>query len=118
MRYMLLIYGAEGAWEGLAPDVRESEMAAYFAFTEALRKAGKYIAGDELAPVATARSVKVGAKGAAVLDGPYVDTKEQFGGYYLIEAASMDEAVDWAKQCPGARHGGIEVRPCMDHGPA
>lgn len=113
MQFAILIYGAESAWEALTPEVRDAEMAAYFAYSQELVAAGAMRGGEELQPVASARSVRVRDGKAHVLDGPYVDTKEQFGGFFLIDAPSLDEAVAWAAKCPGARHGGVEVRPIV-----
>ncbi len=113
MRYMILIYGEEAAWADVTPERIGEIMTAYFAYTDKLRAAGVYIAGDELDVVAKAKSVR-GAGGSEVLDGPFVDTKEALGGYYLIECASEDEALKWAKQCPVTMHGGgVELRPVV-----
>jgi hypothetical protein len=116
MQAMLLIYGSEKEWQTLALAELEHEMGAYMAFTQALIEAGKFVSGSELQPAPTVRSVMVRGGGATIADGPYVDTKEQLGGYYLIEVASLDEAVDWAAKCPGARHGAVEVRPVVERG--
>ena len=113
MQYMLLIYGSDDAWASQSPDDMAREMGAYMAYSEALAKAGKMVRGDELQPSVTARSVTVRGGAEHVADGPYVDTKEQLGGYYLIEADSEEDAIAWAKKCPGARHGGVEVRPVV-----
>ena len=116
MKYMVLIYGSEAHWAAQSPEEMEKAMGAYFAYSEALTKAGKLVAGDELHPVATAKSVTVRSDGVRVVDGPYVDTKEQFGGYYLIDVADEAEAIEWASKCPGAQHGGVELRPVVVHG--
>ena len=88
-------------------------MGAYFAFTEALAKSGKLKSGDELQPVATAKTISVSGGKQHVVDGPFADTKESLGGYYLLEAESIEEALSWAAKCPGARYGRIEVRPVV-----
>ena len=75
--------------------------------------AGKMVEGSELASKKTAKSITVRMDAARVLDGPYPDIKEQLGGFYLIEAANEAEALDWAKKCPGAAHGGVELRLCI-----
>ena len=113
MRFMLLIYSAPTKWVGLAPEQVDEVLGAYRAFSEALAAEGKLVSADELAPPNRARSVtrRNGAK--SVVDGPYVDTKEALGGYYLIEVADEAEALAWAAKCPGAAYGGIEVRPMM-----
>ena len=113
MQYMLLIYGDEGMWAGLTPEKLSEEMGAYFAYSEALAKAGKMKAGDELQPISTAKTVSLMDGKHSVVDGPFADTKEQLGGYYLIEAESMEEALEWAAKCPGARYGRVEVRPVV-----
>jgi hypothetical protein len=113
MRYMILIYSQESTWADVSPERIAEIMAAYYAYTDKLKAAGVYVAGDELNVVATAKSVR-GAGGLQVVDGPFVDTKEQLGGYYLIDCATEAEALKWARQCPVTMHGGgIELRPIM-----
>lgn len=113
MRYMILIYGKESDWADVTPERAGEIMGAYNAYTARLKAAGVHIAGDELNVVATAKSVR-GAGGSSVVDGPFVDTKEQLGGYYLIEAKGEAEALDWAKLAPTMMHGGgVELRPVM-----
>ena len=86
-------------------------MAAYKAYTEALRNAGVLRAADRLKPSSTATTVRITDGKSQVLDGPYADTKEQLGGYYLIDVPDLDAAISWASRCPGASHGLVEVRP-------
>ena len=86
-------------------------MAAYAAYTEAMKKAGAYVGANRLQPTSTATTVRAPNGKSSVLDGPYAETKEQLGGYYLLEAADLDAALAWAARCPGAAHGAIEVRP-------
>jgi hypothetical protein len=113
MRYMILIYSSEKAWGDVSPERIGEIMGAYNAYTQKLKSAGVHISGDELDVTAKAKSVR-GASGAQVVDGPFVDTKESLGGYYLVECASEDEALKWAKQCPATLHGGgVELRPVM-----
>ena len=113
MRYMILIYGKESDWADVPPERIGEIMAAYNAYTEKLRSSGVLISGDELDVVGKAKSVR-GVGGTQVVDGPFVDTKEALGGYYLIDCASHDEALKWAKQAPTMMHGGgVELRPCM-----
>jgi hypothetical protein len=113
MRYLILIYGKESDWAGIPPERAAEIMGAYNAYTAALKSSGVYVAGDELQPVATAKSVR-GEGGKSVVDGPYVDTKEALGGYYLIDVPSGDEALKWARKAPTMMHGGgVEVRPVM-----
>lgn len=113
MQYMLLIYGEEAAWANMPPEKLSEEMGAYFAYTEELAKADKLVAGDELQPVNTAKTVSLMGGKHSVVDGPFAETRETLGGYYLIKADSMEDALKWAAKCPGARYGRIEVRPVM-----
>ena len=110
MQYMLLIMGKEG---GMAPaPVGDTNMSPeYHAFNQALVKAGVMRGGERLRPTAAARRVRVRDGKATVLAGPYADTEEQLGGYYIIEVTSDEEALEWAQQCPAAKTGTIEVRP-------
>lgn len=112
MQYLLMLYADESGWGKMAKAEQEQGYAAYMAYTEALKKAGAWVGSNRLQPVATATTVRNGSNGKAqVQDGPYVETKEQLGGYYLIDVADMDVALSWASRCPGASHGTIEVRP-------
>ncbi|MGE3248947.1 MAG: YciI family protein [Hyphomonadaceae bacterium] len=115
MKYMILIYGAESDWAAQSPEDMAKGMEAYMAYSDALRKAGKYVSGHELNTVSTAKKIAVRNGAANVTDGPYADTKEQLGGYYLIEAADEADAISWAARCPGASHGLVELRPCIEH---
>lgn len=115
MKYLILIHNSEEAWAALSPAELEREMGAYVAYTQELVKAGKLSAGQQLQPTAAAKSIRVRDGKTHVIDGPYVDIKEQLGGFYLIEAEGDAEALAWGAKCPGARHGGVEVRPCVHH---
>jgi hypothetical protein len=111
MQYLLMIYGNETVWDTLSPAEQEQGVAAYNAYTEALRNAGVLAGSNRLAHSAAATTVRVTGGKSQVLDGPYADAKEQLGGYYLIEVADQDAAIAWAARCPGASHGIVEVRP-------
>jgi hypothetical protein len=111
MQYLLMIYSKEGVWEKMSPTEQQKGMAAYNAFTEALKKSGVLIGSNRLRPASSATTVRVADGKSQVLDGPYADTKEQLGGYYLIDVADLDAALVWAGRCPGASHGIVEVRP-------
>lgn len=111
MQYLLLLHASENGWEKMTPAEQQQGYQAYMAYTEALKKSGAYVGSNRLRPVSTATTVKVTNGKQQVLDGPYADSKEQLGGYYLIEAADLDAAIAWAARCPGASHGTIEVRP-------
>jgi hypothetical protein len=113
MQYMLLIYDDETTWQGLSEDVRNAVYGEYVAYTDELRKAGAYVAGDALQPVGTATTVRLRAGEQLVTDGPFAETKERLGGYYLVDVDSIDEAVEWAAKIPAARYGSIEVRPIV-----
>lgn len=113
MHYMLLIYGEESMWAKLSPDQISAEMGAYMAYTQDLAKAGVLISGDELHPVATAKTISVSDGKQKVVDGPFAETKEALGGYYLINVETIEDALAWAAKCPGARYGRIEVRPVV-----
>lgn len=115
MKYMILIFGEEAKWAAQTPDEMAKGMAAYMAYGEALRAAGKYVNGHELNSVSTAKTVAVREGAPHVADGPFADTKEQIGGYYLIDAADEAEALSWAARCPGAHHGTVELRPIIEH---
>ena len=86
-------------------------MGAYHAYTEALTKAGVLAGSNRLRPISTATTVRVANGKTQVLNGPYADTKEQLGGYFLIDVPDLDAAISWAARCPGSSHGTVEVRP-------
>ena len=111
MQYLLMLYSNEAGWPAMTPAQQEQGMAAYKAYTEALRNAGVLRAADRLKPSSTATTVRITDGKSQVLDGPYADTKEQLGGYYLIDVPDLDAAISWASRCPGASHGLVEVRP-------
>jgi hypothetical protein len=111
MQYLLMLYSDESGWDALSEKEQEEGVAAYAAYTQALAQAGALVGGNRLRPADTATRVNVSDGKTQVLDGPYADSKEQLGGYYLIEAADLDAAIAWAARCPGAYHGTVEVRP-------
>jgi hypothetical protein len=115
MQYILLIYGDEKLWEARTEEQLQELYAGYGKLNEELRAQGKLAAGDELAPTATATTVQVKDGETIVSDGPFADTKEVLCGYYLVEAESLDEAIEWASKIPDARDGKIEIRPIVDH---
>lgn len=115
MQYMLLIYGDQAAMASASEDDRQAMYAEYMKFTDDLRSSGAMVGGDELKPSATAKTVTVHNGERLVTDGPFAETKETLGGYYLIEADSEDKALEWAAKIPGARYGKIEVRPVAQH---
>ncbi len=113
MQYICLIYSADGA--GPQPGTAEFGpfMQAYMDFTEKVKSDGKFVAGDALQPTATATTVAIRNGKTETMDGPFAETKEQLGGYYLLECADLDEALRYAAMIPSAKHGHIEVRPLV-----
>ncbi len=111
MQYALLIYVDESAYTRLTPEQQKTGMAAYEVYTKALQESGALVGGERLMPSTSATRVHVEVGHTQVLDGPYAETKEQLGGFYLIEAPDLDAALKWAARCPGASHGTVEVRP-------
>jgi hypothetical protein len=112
-QYMLLIYDDEKVWQGFSEEDRNAIMGEYFAYTDELRQAGAFVAADALQPIGTATTVRVRDGDQLLTDGPFAETKEQLGGYYIVDVESLDEAVQWAAKIPSARYGSIEVRPVM-----
>jgi hypothetical protein len=111
MKYMLLLYGDEAAMQAASQEAVGQIIAAYGAYTEAMKKAGVHVGSNRLRPTSSGTTVRVANGKTQVLDGPYAETKEQLGGYYMIEVPDLDAALSWAARCPGASHGTIEVRP-------
>ena len=109
MKVLALIYGDEARWESASEEDRNAMLARYLAFGESAN--GKIANGAQLAPTRTATTVRVQNGETIVTDGPFAETKEQIGGFYLFEVESLDEAEQLAAQIPGAAHGAIELRP-------
>jgi hypothetical protein len=114
MKYLLLIYDDEQMWAGMTQEESQGLMQEYMAYSEEAFGNGVAKAGDALQPTSTATTVRVRDGQTLTTDGPYAETKEQLGGYYLVEAADLDEAIRWAAKIPSARIGSIEVRPVME----
>ena len=114
MQYMLMTYVQEAGWSKLTKVEQEQGVAAYMAFTEAMKKAGVLAGSNRLQPTSTATTIRAANGKTQVLDGPYVDSKEQLGGYFLIDVADLDAAISWASRCPAIHHGVVEVRPIWD----
>jgi hypothetical protein len=113
MQYMLLIYNDPHGWESMSEAERGEAYNAYGTFTAELQASGKMVAGDALQATDTATSVRVRDGETLTTDGPFAETKEVLGGYYLIDVESLDEALEWGSKVPGARYGTIEVRPVV-----
>ncbi len=111
MQYLLMLYVNEAGWTGLTKEQQEQGMAAYTAYSEALTKAGALKGSNRLQSISAATTVRVANGKSQVLDGPYADSKEQLGGYYLIDVSDLDAAISWAARCPAGSHGIVEVRP-------
>ena len=116
MHYMLLIYDDERALGAMPEEERASLMREYFGYTEELVQSGAFVAGAPLQPTSAATTVRTRNDETLTTDGPFAETKEQLGGYYLIDVESLDEALEWAARIPSARIGSIEVRPVQPVG--
>lgn len=111
MQYLLLLHVDEAGWGRLTPDEQAQGLAGYEAFNRALGDAGALVVANRLAPSGGARTVRTKGGRAVVMDGPFAETKEQVGGFYLIEAPDLEAATAWAARCPASGHGAVEVRP-------
>ena len=111
MQYLLMLHVEEAGWSKLTKAQQEEGAAAYLAYTEALKQAGVHKGSNRLQPTSTATTVRVANGKSQVLDGPYIESKEQIAGYYLIDVPDLDAAISWAARCPAASHGAVEVRP-------
>ena len=114
MKYLCLIYDDEKKVNGMAKDEADAFMGEYFAFTDGIRQSGHYVAGEALQPVETATTVRIRNGRLSTTDGPFAETKEQLGGFYLIEANDLNDAIQVASKIPSARIGSVEVRPVVD----
>ena len=114
MRYMLLIYSKEADWDALSEGERGALYKEYMDYTDSIKKSGHYMAGDPLDKTTTATTVRVKGGKAISTDGPFAETREQLGGYYIVKAKDLDEASAVAARVPGAKMGSIEVRPIVD----
>ena len=110
MQYLLTLYAEEAGWERMTPEQQQQGAAAYTAYTEALKAAKVHVSSNRLRPSSTATTLRASNGKTQVLDGPFADSKEQLGGYYLIDVPDLDAAMQWAGRCPGVQHGVVEVR--------
>jgi len=113
MKYLLLIYENEKAFEGIPEAEQGKIFQEYMDYSKGILKSGNYIAGEALQPIATATTVRVKNGKTLTTDGPFAETKEQLGGFYMVEAKDLDEAIKLAAGIPASRTGSIEVRPIM-----
>ena len=111
MKYLLLMYGAERIWDAMPKEQIDQIYAAHHAYGEEMRKAGVIRGGAELKPTSTATTVRFTDGRRSTVDGPFAETKEQLGGYYVIEVDDVDEAIKWAERMPGMTNGAVEIRP-------
>src|SRR5215471_768541 len=114
MRYLCLIYDEESKFGKMPKDQMDAMMGEYFAFTDAIKKSGQYVGGEALQPTQSATTVRVRQGKISTTDGPFAETKEQLGGYYLINAKDLNEAIQVAAKIPSAKIGSIEVRPIQE----
>jgi hypothetical protein len=114
MKYLCLIYDEEKKLNGMSKSESDAFMGEYFTFTDAIKNSGHLIGGEALQPVQTATTVRVRNGKISTTDGPFAETKEQLGGYYLIEARDLNDAIQVAARIPSARIGSVEVRPIME----
>ena len=114
MQYLLLIYGDEKAGADMSKEAMDTMMSEYNAYTHDLEKSGAMRGGEALHPTSAATTVRVQNGKTVTTHGPFAETKEQLGGYYVVECNNLDEAIAWAAKIPGARSGSVEVRPVVD----
>lgn len=114
MKYLLMIYLDEAACAKDTPEQQQQMTGAYFGFTDAVKAAGAYGGGEALHPTSTATTVRVQGGKTLTTDGPFAETKEQLGGFYLLDCKNLDEAIQWAAKIPHAAQGAVEIRPVLD----
>ena len=114
MRYLCLIYDEESKWGTMPKEQAEAMMGEYFAFTEGIKQSGHYVGGEALQPTQTATTVRVRGGKISTTDGPFAETKEHLGGYYLINAKDLNDAIAVAAKIPSSRIGSIEIRPIQE----
>ena len=114
MRYLLMIYENEAVHAQLSQQELSTEYEAYNAFSTEVQKRGVFLSGEALMPITTATTVRVRDGGTLTTDGPFAETKEQLGGYYMLNCQDLDEAIECAAKIPAAKDGSIEIRPIME----
>jgi hypothetical protein len=115
MKYLLMIYETPAAFDARTGDDREAFLGAWKSYADALKHAGHHVGGNGLEPPATGTTLRIRDGERMVQDGPYADTKEQLGGFFLIDVPDLDAALDWAARCPAAAYGVMEVRPVKEN---
>ena len=114
MRYMMLIYSDENIEAQRSPEENEANMAGYYTFTNEVRERGSFVNGDALQPTTTATTVRVHNGKTVATDGPFAETKEQLGGFYILDCQDLDEAIELAAKIPAAKEGSVEIRPVLE----
>ena len=114
MRYLLLIYNDERGWDDMSEDEQAAQLPRWNAYTESLQSAGILRGGDALQPMASATTVRVRDGETQLTDGPFAETREQLGGYYMVECDTLDQAIEAAARIPSVDRGSVEVRPIME----
>jgi hypothetical protein len=115
MKFMLLLWGDESQWEGMSEEDMATDMQRWDDYTNQLVAAGAMVSGEGLTPSAASKVLRVEGGERVVTDGPFAETKEQLGGFYVVECGSMDEALEWAAKLPSLDYGFVEVRPVLDY---
>jgi hypothetical protein len=115
MKFLAIIYNDESLWANATPEQINASFAGHGALMEGASQAGVYLGGEGLQPVATATTLRIRDDERMLTDGPYAETKEQLGGYYLFDVKDLDEALEWASKIPEAKTGAVELRPVMDY---
>ncbi len=110
MKYMLLIYADQNKWAEMTPEDGQKAYQLYMQYSQDLVTGGVMVGGSELLPTETAKTLRADGGTVLVTDGPFAETREQLGGYYLINVPDQETAIEWAKKCPGVLHGQVEVR--------
>jgi hypothetical protein len=118
MKYLCLIYDNESEWAKFPKDLRDKYMGEYMEFGDSIKKSGQYVGANQLQPTSAATTVRIRNGKVSTTDGPYAETKEQLGGYYLIEAKDLNDAIKVAARIPSAKSGSIEVRPIVERASA
>ena len=113
MQYILLLYGNEQQDQDRSPEAIQAEMGEWYGFTKAVKDAGVFVAGDALQPTGTATTVRRRDNQLLSTDGPFAETKEQLGGFYIIDVPNLDDAIAWAAKVPNVHRGSVEIRPIM-----
>ena len=113
MKYLCLIYDEEKKMGGMSKSEADAFMGEYFAFTDGIKRSGHYVGGEALQPVQTATTIRIRNGKLSTTDGPFAETKEQLGGFYMIEARDLNDAIQVASRIPSARQGSVEVRPVV-----